>query len=377
NESDPTNGTSMQLTIDADAQYTAQQMLKQAVDSQGAHGGNMLALDTTTGQIVVMASYIPGELPAKVSNMTIDTPVEPGSVNKVVTFSAALQKGIITPSTVINVPDRITMGGVPIRDAWSHDPVDMTATGILAKSSNVGTLMIAQKVGAQAFYHQLIKFGIGSKTGVELSGESAGSVPTWNANPAKSQWTASTFANLPIGQGVSMTMLQLASMYQGIANNGVRIPPTLIQSTTSGGVTTQAAPKPGIRVISAKTSQSLRLMLTATTQGGDMVHDGTAPKAAITGYQVAGKTGTAQQVDPKTKSYSQSMYTTTFAGILPADNPRYVVAISLDRPDGNREGGDSAAPLFHNFGAYLMNAMNVPPSKSQPPLRELYVNLGG
>ncbi|MDQ2845546.1 MAG: penicillin-binding protein 2 [Actinomycetota bacterium] len=376
NESDPTNGTSVQLTIDADVQFTVQQMLKRAVDSLGAHGGNMLVMDTT-GHVVALASYVPGKLPAQISNMTIDTPVEPGSVNKVVTFSAALEKGIITPNTVLRVPGQIAMGGITVGDAWSHDPVDMTATGILAKSSNVGTLMIAQQVGEQAFYKQLIKFGIGSKTGVELNGEAAGRVPTWNADPAKSKWTASTFANLPIGQGVSMTMLQLASMYQGIANNGVRMPPTLIQSTTKNGVTTQAAPMPGTRVVSAKTSQALRLMLTATTQGGDMVHDGTAPAAAITGYQVAGKTGTAQQVDPKTRGYSQSMYTTTFAGILPADNPRYVVAISLDRPSGNREGGTSAAPLFHNFGAYLMNAMDVPPSKSQPPLRALYVNLGG
>ncbi|MDQ6656994.1 MAG: penicillin-binding protein 2 [Actinomycetota bacterium] len=377
NESDPTNGTSVQLTLDADVQYTAQQMLKRTVDSQGAHGGNMVVLDTTNGHLLALASYVPGKLPAQISNMTIDTPVEPGSVNKVVTFSAALAKGIITPETVLNVPGQITMGGITVGDAWPHDSVDMTATGILAKSSNVGTLMIAQRVGEQAFYQQLTKFGIGSRTGIELSGESAGRVPTWNANPAKSQWTASTFANLPIGQGVSMTVLQLACMYQGIANNGVRIPPTLIQSSTTNGVTSKAAPKAGTRVISVKTAQALRLMLTATTQGGDMVHDGTAPAAAITGYQVAGKTGTAQQVDPKTGSYSQSRYTTTFAGILPADNPRYVIAISLDRPSGDREGGTSAAPLFHNFGAYLMNAMNVPPSTSQPPLRELYLNLGG
>lgn len=377
NQTDPANGTSVQLTIDADVQYTAQQMLQQTVDAQGAHGGNMLVTEAGTNKIVAMTTYVPGKKPQQLSNMTIDTPVEPGSVNKVVTFSAALGSGIITPNTVLNVPGQLTMGGVTVRDAWSHSPVDMTATGIIAKSSNVGTLLLAQKVGEQAFYSQLTKFGIGTKTGVELNGESAGLVPKWNADPAKSKWTASTFANLPIGQGVSMTMLQLASMYQGIANNGVRIPPTLIQSTTTNGVTTPSAPKPGTRVISAKTSQALRTMLTATTQGGDMVHDGTAPAAAITGYQVAGKTGTAQQVDPKTNRYSQSMYTTTFAGILPADNPRYVVVISLDRPSGDREGGTSAAPLFHNFGAYLMNAMNVPPSTSQPPLRALYVNLGG
>jgi cell division protein FtsI (penicillin-binding protein 3) len=376
-ETPAADGTSVQLTLDSGVQYTGQQMLARCVDAMGAKGGNMLAIGVGTGKVVAMTSYIPGKRPGEVSNMTVNSPVEPGSVNKVATFAAALDRGLITPTTVSTVDGRIAMGGVTVGDAWSHGPVDMTATGILAKSSNVGTLMLAQRVGEKGVYDQLRKFGIGTKTGIQLNGESAGLLPKWNAAPAKSQWTASTFANIPIGQGVAMTMVQLASMYQAIANNGVRMPPTLIESTTAGGVVSPAPTVAGTAVMTAKSAKTLQSMLTSTMQDGDMAHRGTAPAAAIPGYQVAGKTGTAQQVDPNTKRYSDSLYTTTFAGFLPADNPKYVVVISLDRPSGDREGGTSAAPLFHDFGAYLMDAMNVPPSSSAAPVRELYVNLDG
>jgi len=372
-----TDGTSIQLTLDSDIQFKALQMLHATDLAMGAHGANLLAMEVGTGKVLALTSDVPGKKPNEISNMTVNTPVEPGSVNKVATFAAALEKGLITPDTVASVDGRITMGGVRVGDAWEHGPVDMTATGILAKSSNVGTLMLAQKVGEKGVYDQLRRFGIGTRTGIQLNGESPGHLPRWDADPAKSQWTAATFANIPIGQGVSMTMVQLASMYQAIANRGVRMQPTLIQATSTGGVTTPAPVRAGTRVLGEKSAATLLSMLTATTQDGDMAHRGTAPAAAITGYQVAGKTGTAQQVDPKTKRYSDSLYTTTFAGVLPADDPKYVVVISLDRPSGDREGGTSAAPLFHDFGAYLMNAENVPPSGSPAPVRELYTNLGG
>jgi cell division protein FtsI (penicillin-binding protein 3) len=379
-ETPATDGTSIQLTLDTDVQYRAQQVLQQYVTEMGAHGGNVMIEETKTGKIVAGASYTPNQFltdksPAEWSNQWIADPIEPGSVNKVVTFAAALQKRLITPNTVLSVDGQITTGGITVGDAWSHGPVDMTATGILAKSSNVGTLMLANEVGVKDYYSMITKFGIGKKTGIQLSGESPGRLPVWSADPAKSQRTASTFANVPIGQGVSMTMVQLAAVYQTIANDGVRLPPSLVQATTTDGTTTETPAAAGTRVIDATTAKTLRSMLTATVQDGDMAHRGTAPAAAITGYQVAGKTGTAQQfVDGK---YSDSMYTTTFAGFLPADNPQYVVVISLDRPGGDREGGTSAAPMFHDLGAYLMDAMNVPPSAEAAPVRDLYVNLGG
>nr|WP_281361885.1 penicillin-binding protein 2 [Nakamurella aerolata] len=365
------DGSSIQLSIDADLQYTGQQLLAKAVADSGAKGGTMVVMQADTGLVPVMASYRPGEDPKKTGNLAVSTPVEPGSVAKVVTMAAALDKKLITPDTVFTVPDKIEMGGITVGDAWGHVPVDMTATGILGKSSNVGTLMIAEKLGPQVWYDQIRKLGIGSKTGIQLNGESAGIL----SDP--SQWSGATFANVPIGQGVAMTVLQLASMYQAIANDGVRVQPSIVKSTTTDGVTTPAQPGKKTRAMSATAAAQLRTMLTATVQRGSMAYGGTAPKAAIAGYQVAGKTGTAQQIDPKTNGYSQSLYTTTFAGMLPADNPKYVIAIALDRPGGDREGGDSAAPLFHDFGSYLMNAANVPPSAKMAPLRKLYPNLGG
>jgi cell division protein FtsI (penicillin-binding protein 3) len=194
---------------------------------------------------------------------------------------------------------------VNIHDAWWHPVQKFTATGILAESSNVGTLLIAQKVGQQTFFDYLKKFGLGEKTGIELPGESSGLLPDI------STWSPSTFTNLPIGQGVAMTSVQLASMYQTIANNGVRIPPRIVQSVTypDGSVTPTAQPD-GVQVVSSKTAQTVRTMLESV-----MLPGGTGKKAAIPGYRIAGKTGTAQQPDPKTGRYSDSVYWDTFAGM--------------------------------------------------------------
>ena len=193
---------------------------------------------------------------------------------------------------------------------------------------------------------------------MELPGESAGLLPDIGS------WSDSTFANLPIGQGVAMTSLQLASMYQTVANDGVRIPPRIVASVTSpdGSLTPTAQPA-GIRVLSTATARTLRTMLESVTLKG-----GTGTKAAVPGYRVAGKTGTAQQPDPVTGRYSDSVYWDTFAGMAPADNPRFAVAIMIDNPAHGLEGGDVAAPLFHHIAAYELSAAKIAPSGSQSVL---------
>ena len=217
-----------------------------------------------------------------------------------------------------------------------------------------GHLEIAQRVGKQTFNDYLHRFGLGSPTGIELPGESAGLLP-----PLAS-WSDATFANLPIGQGVAMTSLQLASMYQTVANSGVRIPPRIVQSTTgSDGAVHPVAQPAGIPVMSASTAQQLRTMLESVTLKG-----GTGTKAAIPGYRIAGKTGTAQQPDPATGKYSDSVYWDTFAGMAPADSPRFVVSIMIDNPAHGLEGGDVAAPLFHHIASYELSAAKIPPSGS-------------
>jgi cell division protein FtsI (penicillin-binding protein 3) len=229
---------------------------------------------------------------------------------------------------------------------------------VLAESSNVGTLEIAKKVGPQRFDDYLQRFGLGQATGIELPGESPGLLPPL------SSWSESTFANLPIGQGVAMTSLQLASMYQTIANNGVRIPPRIVSKVTQSDGTVSVTQQPaGIRVVSQSSAQTVRTMLESVT-----MHGGTGVKAAIPGYVIAGKTGTAQQPDPKTGAYSDSVYWDTFAGMAPADNPDFVVSIMIDNPAHGLEGGDVAAPLFHEIASYELAAAHVPPSGAQGKL---------
>ena len=358
------NGGTVALTIDQSLQFVAQQYLDQAVAESGARNAELAILDAHSAQVLALASS--GTFDASNPNtinpdVPSDPPVmsafEPGSVQKAITFAAALQLGLITPQTVISVPNSIEMGGVNVSDAWWHPTEQFTATGVLAESSNVGTLLIAQKIGQQRWYDYEQRFGVGTKTGIELPGESAGYLPPLNT------WSASTFANLPFGQGESMTVLQLASIYQTIANNGVRVPPRIIKSiTSSGGTTSATVPPAGIRVVDPRTAQTVRTMLESVTQPG-----GTGVKAAIPGYRVAGKTGTAQQPDPNHGgAYSSWMNWDTFAGIVPADAPQFVVAIMVDNPAHGLEGGDVAAPLFNKIAGYELQHAHIPPTGSLP-----------
>jgi cell division protein FtsI (penicillin-binding protein 3) len=360
------DGTSIKLTLDQDLQYTLQQQLIAQVNNSQAKGGCAIVKGISDGQIYAMDCYQPGKSVADTEKLAITT-FEPGSVNKVVTFAAAIDRGLITPTTQLSVDGQIAMGGREIHDAWVHGPVEMTATGILGKSSNVGTLLIAQKVGPTAFAQELAKYGLGKKTGIELPGESAGSYP------AQSQWSATSFANLPIGQGVSMTLLQLVDMYQAIGNKGVMVAPTIIAGTTKNGVYTPSKIRSTTQVMKASTASTLLDMLRGPIQGGNWYTKGTGTAAGVTGYQVAGKTGTAQQIDPVTKAYSQTLTTATFAGIVPADNPRFAIAIMIDAPVNGSEGGDSAAPLFHKIASYALRHADVPPSATAAPVYDLYV----
>jgi len=357
------DGGTVRLTLDQDLQYTVQGYLDAAVAQSQARGGQVAVLDAHTGQVLALATsatFNPAD-PATISNQSTRDPAiqsvfEPGSVNKVVTFSAALEKGLIKPSTVLTVPDTIEMGGIAVHDAWSHPVQRFTATGVLAASSNVGTLEIAQQVGPPAWYDYERRFGIGSQTGIELPGESAGILPPM------STWSDATFANVPIGQGEAMTILQLASMYQTIANDGVRVPPRIVESVTRSDGSSETEATPAVsRVVSVKTARTVRTMLESTILPG-----GTGVKAAIPGYRIAGKTGTAQQPDPaRGGAYSDSMYWDTFAGIAPADNPQFVVAIMVDNPAHGLHGGDVAAPLYNQIGAYYVQRARIPPSGSE------------
>ncbi|MFV0495221.1 peptidoglycan D,D-transpeptidase FtsI family protein [Mycobacterium sp.] len=369
------HGSTIQLTVDNDIQFYVQQQVQLAKNNSDAHSVAAVVLDAKTGEVLAMANDntfdpsqdIGRQGERQLGNPAVSSPFEPGSVNKIITASSVIEYGLSNPDEVLQVPGSIHMGGVTVHDAWDHGVTAYTTTGVFGKSSNVGTLMLAQRVGPERLYDMIGKFGLGRRTGAGLPGESAGVVPPID------QWSGSTFSNLPIGQGLSMTLLQMAGMYQAIANDGVRMPPRIIKATVAPDGTRTEEPRPeGVRVVSAQTAQTVRKMLRAVVQRDPMGYQqGTGAAASVPGYQMAGKTGTAQQINPACGCYFDDVYWITFAGMATADDPRYVVGIMMDNPHRNADGtpGHSAAPLFHNIAGWLMQRENVPLSPDPgPPL---------
>ncbi len=373
---DAVDGRDVTLTLDLDLQTYVQQKLEKAKANSQAEGAEAVVLDAATGQVLAMANTdtvdpnknIEDQLKEgkDFENRSISHPYEPGSVAKIVTAAAALQEGITTPDEVHQVPGSIDMAGVTVNDAWPHGTEPYTTTGIFGKSSNVGTLMIADKLGPEKYAEYLKKFGLGATTGVELPNESAGTVPD------QEQWSGGTFANLPIGQGQAWTTLQMASVYQALANGGERIEPRIIDEIKDPDGETEKLPEPKkTQVVDKETAKTAVDMFRAVFQDDDAgVQNGTAANAQLDGYQLSGKTGTAQKVDPNSGAYSNSAYWITFAGIAPADDPRFVVAVMLDEPksgvEDNGGGGQSAAPIFRDISSWLLNRDNIPTSTPAP-----------
>ncbi|AHC26303.1 MULTISPECIES: peptidoglycan D,D-transpeptidase FtsI family protein [Mycobacteriaceae] len=375
NRHEAVDGQTVQLTLDDDIQFYVQQQVQQAKDKSGAANVSAVVLDAKTGEVLAMSNDntfdpsqdIGRQGSRQMGNPAVSSPFEPGSVNKIVTAATAIELGLTNPDEVLSVPGSIDMGGVTVKDAWNHGVDRYTSTGVFGKSSNVGTLMLAQRFGPEKFAEMLAKFGLGERTGIELPGESAGLVPPMD------QWSGSSFANLPIGQGLSMTLLQMTGMYQAIANDGVRIPPRIIKAIIEADGKENVEPAAqGVRVVSPETAATVRNMLRATIQRDPRgVQQGTGWQAAVEGYQIAGKTGTAQQINPNCGCYYDDHYWITFAGMAPADDPRYVVGIMADNPARTADGlpGTTMAPLFHHIASWLLQRENVPLSADPgPPL---------
>lgn len=369
------NGSTVELTLDNDIQFYVQQQVQQAKDLSEARSVSAVVLDSKTGEVLAMANdntFDPSQNLGKqgnreMGNLSVSSPFEPGSVNKVITASAVIENDLSSPDEVLQVPGSINMGGVTVRDAWPHGTVPFTTTGVFGKSSNVGTLMLAQRVGPERLMDLVDKFGLGQRTGVGLPGESAGIVP-----PIE-QWSGSTFSNLPIGQGLSMTLLQMSGMYQAIANDGVRIPPRIVKSITAPDGSRKEEPRPApVQVVNAGTARTVRNMLRAVLQpDARQIQNGTGASGAVDGYQLSGKTGTAQQINPACGCYFDDVYWITFAGIATTDDPRYVIGIEMNAPKRGSDGSPhmTAAPLFHNIASWLMRRENVPLSPDPgPPL---------
>lgn len=366
------DGANVHLTLDLDLQTFVQQKLEKAKANSQAKSAEAVVLDSATGEVLAMANtdtIDPNEDIEKqvkagkgFENPSISHPYEPGSVAKIVTAAAAIEEGVTTPEEVHQVPGSIDMAGVTVNDAWQHGVEPYTTAGIFGKSSNVGTLMLAEKLGDKTYSKYLDAFGLGNASGIELPNESGGLVPAFE------QWSGGTFANLPIGQGMSWTTLQMASVYQTIANEGERITPRIIKDIEgeSGEDHIHSEPEK-TQVISPAAAKTTLDMFRAVFQEDPAgVQSGTAQGNGIDGYQLSGKTGTAQKVDPNTGAYSNSAYWITFAGVAPADDPRFVVAIMLDEPksgvNDDGSGGQSAAPVFSDIAGWLLNRDNIPTS---------------
>ncbi|MDQ1697251.1 MAG: hypothetical protein QOJ03_2604, partial [Frankiaceae bacterium] len=360
-------GTGLQLTIQRDIQWKAQQAITAQVKAVHADSGTVIVMDPTTGRLLALA-VAPGFDPNNPSasplsafgDPAVSDVYEPGSVNKVITMSAALQEGLFRPTSPFTIPPVLHYAGTTFHDAEVHGTERLTLSGVLAKSSNIGTIEVARKLGAARLYHYLRAYGFGSETGVGLPGDGQGLLPRLG------DWTNTTLPTVAFGQGVGVTALQVASVYATIANGGVRVTPNLVGGTIDPDGHLHPSPTPEQhRVIDAKVARQLRDMLEAVTS-----NEGTAPLARIPGYRIAGKTGTAQRPNGH-GGYAGSGYTSSFVGFGPADAPKLLVEVVLQNPRAGHFGGLVAAPVFHNVMSFALQTLKIPPTGTKPPVARL------
>ncbi|RCV58928.1 peptidoglycan glycosyltransferase [Marinitenerispora sediminis] len=360
---EPVPGRDVRLTLDQDVQWRAQQALAERVTDLDAEGGSVIVM-RPTGEIVAMASYptydpndIQDSTPEQRGNGAVAVAFEPGSTNKVITAAGALEEGLTTPETVYTVPYAIQRYDQTFRDSHFHETQRLTLNGIMAQSSNVGTIQVAEQLGADGLYTYLGKFGFGKPTGLDLPGENAGIL----TDP--DDWWGTQLPSVSFGQGISVNAVQMASVYATIANDGVRVEPQVVAGTVDEGGEFTASPEPRQeQVVSADTAEELRLMLEAVTG-----EEGTAEQAQIPGYRVAGKTGTANRVNPETGRYAGGGYTSTFVGMAPADDPELIVQVVLHGPQRDYYGGEAAAPVFTDVMSFSLKTLQIPPTGTEPP----------
>ncbi|WP_242614494.1 peptidoglycan D,D-transpeptidase FtsI family protein [Actinomadura roseirufa] len=364
-------GTGVRLTLMLDLQFAAQQAIEKQVRASGARSGTVIVMDSRTGRLLAMASapgYDPNRYsrdPDRWGSPLVQDSYEPGSTGKVITAAAAIEKGGVRPETPFTVPYQIRRYDRVFHDSHPHATENLTFAGVLAKSSNVGTILASERISGQGrqLYQTLRDFGFGQKTGLPLPGETAGLLKP------PDQWSGTDRYPISFGQTVSVTAVQMASVYATIANGGVRVAPTLVAGTVGADDRFTPAPQPPRRqVISATTARQISDMLEGVT-----TPEGTAPKAQIPGYRVAGKTGTADRVNPACGCYTDGGYTASFAGFAPADDPRLVVQVVVQDPKrGSHYGGDAAAPVFKDVMSFALQTMKIPPTGSRPPIVKIY-----
>jgi cell division protein FtsI (penicillin-binding protein 3) len=344
------DGEDVQLTLDPVIQQKAEQVLAKIGETYSPQGATAIVVDPRTSEILAMANWPPvdpGDLEnasnEDLLNRATSFNYEPGSTFKAFTVSAALEEGLVTPTTEFTVPPEIEIGERIIKDAEEHGTENLTVGQILARSSNIGADMIGAKIGATKFSKWIERFGFGKPTGVQFPGEEKGIVPRL------SEYSGATMGNLPMGQGAAVTPMQMVQGYTAIADDGIERPPQLIKKIGEEPV---HEPK-GHRVISAETATEVREMLE-----GVLGPEGTASEVSVPGYTLAGKTGTAEVAE--NGGYSETKYVASFIGFAPAMHPKFLAAVIVDQPEGEIYGGSVAAPAFGEIAAFSLPYLGVP-----------------
>ena len=363
---EPVDGEDLTLTIDRDLQWYTQRVLRQTVEDAGGKTGVAVVLDSATGELLALAddpSYDPNEThqpdTARLASRAFRDVYEPGSVQKVLTLAALLDAGVVGPLTRFTVPERLRSSDKSISDYFDHGEIHLTLAGILAKSSNIGTAIAARQIPGQRLYRYLRAFGLGVHTGIPGYAESAGLL-----TPGR-DWMQITRDNVAFGQGLAVNAVQMAAAVNTIANGGVYVQPSLVKgrATTVDGVVTGSEVAAQRRVVSAQAAaQTAQMMELVTTWGV-----GTAPTAAIEGYRVAGKTGTAQMVNNDCRCYDGKLFTVSFAGFAPADDPRFTVYVVVHEPTDGLGGGMTGGKAFRKVMSYLLQRYAVPPTGTRSP----------
>jgi cell division protein FtsI (penicillin-binding protein 3) len=369
-ENPPVPGTDIQLTLDRDIQWTAQKAISAQVKESRADGGYVVVQDPATGEILAMAGapgYDPNHIREadtdSLGNAAVQDAYEPGSTAKVMSMAAVINEGVATPRTHVTVPNRLPRADRSFADDVDHPTWHLTLTGVLAKSSNIGTILATEQLGDsreeinKTLWSYLHKFGMGRPSGLGFPGETPGLL----ARPE--DWKGSRQYTIPFGQGFSLTALQATSIYSTIANGGVRVEPSLVRGTTGpdGRYTPEPAPDER-RVVSEETARTVAGMLERVVSSDA----GTGQVARIPGYLVAGKTGTANRVDPQTGLYHG--YTSSFAGFAPADNPQVTVYCAVQNPrKGSYFGSDVCGPVFRHVMEFSLKTLQVPPTGAHSP----------
>jgi cell division protein FtsI (penicillin-binding protein 3) len=347
-------GQSVVLTLDETIQYIAERELADAMKKSRALAGTVVVLDPFTGEVLAMANS-PTFNPNKYSNVrravlrnrAIADAYEPGSTFKIVTLASALEEGLTDPDEIIDCQmGSIVLAGHTIRD-WK--PFGMLSVSqILQNSSDVGAIKLAMRVGNQKFYRYWRSFGFGAPTGIELPGEAAG------LTKPPERWSRISIGAMAMGQEIGVTPLQLAAAVSVVANGGWWVPPRILRENAADAAPGEVSATAARRVLSPKTADQLQRIMT------EVVNTGTGKLSLPDGYTAAGKTGTAQKIDPSTGRYSATDHVASFVGYAPADSPLYTILVALDSPHGRYHGGDVAAPIFKRIAAQVLAYRNVP-----------------